>query len=89
MEINEVQYKILDSLYFVEPFQTILEEANEPEGVVAAELRTLISYRYVQTLVYDEKSKDYIAGAFHDADDMRGYRYLATKEGLLKHNGFR
>lgn len=89
MQINEAQFAILDSLYFVEPFDRIIEESGLPESVVKDELRNLIAGRLVQVMAFDEKSKDYIRSTMYDADNMRDYHYLATKEGLLKHSGRR
>jgi len=89
MQINEAQFAILDSLYFVEPFDRIIEESGLPESVVKDELRNLIAARLVQVMAFDEKSKDYIRSTMYDADNMRDYHYLATKEGLLKHSGRR
>lgn len=89
MQINDAQFAILDSLYFVEPFDRIIEESGLSESVVKDELRNLIAARLVQVMAFDEKSKDYIRSTMYDADNMRDYHYLATKEGLLKHSGRR
>lgn len=89
MQINDAQFAILDSLYFVEPFDRIIDESGLSESVVKDELRNLIAARLVQVMAFDEKSKDYIRSTMYDADNMRDYHYLATKEGLLKHSGRR
>lgn len=89
MQINEAQFAILDSLYFVEPFDRIIEESGLSESVVKDELRNLIASRLVQVMAFDEKSKDFIRSTMYDADNMRDYHYLATREGLLKHSGRR
>lgn len=87
MELNDLQFKILDSLYFVEPFDNILEEAGAPEAYVADELKTLIDKGLVQPMEYDEKASDYVKSIFYDSDNMRAYHYLATTKGLMVHNG--
>jgi hypothetical protein len=89
MELNSDQFAILDTLYFVEPFDRIVEESGLPESVVKDELRTLIAQRLVQVMQFDEGSKDYVRTNMYDADNMRACHYLATKEGLLKHSGRR
>lgn len=89
MDINEIQFRILDALYFVEPFETLLEEVGASENIIANELRQLISHRYVQAMRYDNATEDYVPSTVFNSDDLREFRYLATKEGLLKHNGFR
>lgn len=87
--MNDAQFSILDTLYFVEPYDQIIAETGLPESVVKDELRNLIAARLVQVMSYDEKSKDFVRSSMYDADDMRAYHYLATKEGLLKHSGRR
>ncbi len=88
-ELTDLQFDILDALYFVEPYETILREVGAPEHLLGAELRTLISRRYVQPMHFDPKANDWVRATFHDTDRLADYRYLATKEGLLKHNGRR
>jgi len=39
--LNELQFRILDSLYFVEPFETIVAEAGASPAIVGAELKEL------------------------------------------------
>ena len=87
VELTDLQFSILDVLYFVEPFDKILEEVREPENLVAAELRQLISARWVQPMQFDPRFQDYVRSSLHDTDDLRAYHYLATREGLLMHSG--
>jgi hypothetical protein len=89
MKLNEIQYQILNALYFVEPFDTLVNEVADAEPVIADELKTLIAKRLVQAMQFDPVSKDYISTYLADADDMRAFHYLATKEGLLTHQGYR
>ncbi|MDX2062190.1 MAG: hypothetical protein SFY70_03960 [Bacteroidia bacterium] len=88
-ELSDLEFRILDSLYFVEPFENILAEVGAPENVVAAELRNLIARRWVQAMRFDPTANDYVSSAIFDTHDLRAYRYLATKEGLLVHSGRR
>jgi hypothetical protein len=36
---------------------------------------------------WDEEKKEFIRSFMYDSDDMNRYHYLATKNGLLAHNG--
>lgn len=36
---------------------------------------------------FDEKEQEYIRSFIYDTDRMHDYRYMATKEGLMRHNG--
>jgi hypothetical protein len=86
-ELNDVQFDILDSVYFVESLEHILEETDTPRAVVIDELRTMIDRGWVQVMQYDEAAGDYVRTSIYDADNMDEFCYLATKQGLLRHNG--
>ncbi len=86
-QLTDVEYDILNVLYFVEPFDKILEEVtNIPENIVRDGLRFLIGHKMVAPMKWDAKKKDYVRSNIYDADDMRAYRYLITREGLVAHN---
>lgn len=87
MDLTPLQYAILDKIYFVEPFNNIVEEVKETPAIVADELKTMMVKRWVQVLRYDETKKDYVKTEIYDADKMSEYSFLITKEGLLKHHG--
>ena len=78
--INDIQKSILNSLTFVEPFDTLVEEVHEPEPVIVDELRQLIDKRCVQVM---EKFEGKIRKSFYyDSDNMRAFQYQATSKGL-------
>lgn len=85
-ELDDIEYQILDCLYFVEPFEKILEEVPYPASTVADVLKTLIHKKMVTAMRWDEEAQDYKRGFFYDSDNMHAYAYLATKDGLLAHN---
>ncbi len=85
--LNEVQFDILDAIYFVEPLEHILEETEASRPVVIDELRTMIDRGWVQVMVHDEAKGDYVRTGIFDSDNMEEFYFLATKEGLLRHNG--
>ena len=86
--LTDLQFQILDSIYFVESFEHIVEEAEQPVPIVVDELRTMIDRGWVQVMQFDDVKEDYVRTAIYDADNMQNYHYLATKDGLLKHNGY-
>ena len=88
-ELNDLQFAILDALYFVEPFENILEDVGEPAPIIRDELRTMIDRGWVNVMTYDQEKGDYVRSAVYDTDNMHHFFYLASKEGLLKHTGFR
>lgn len=86
-ELTDAQFQILDSVYFVESFQNIVEESGEPRPVVVDELRTMIDRGWIQVMEFDEAKGDFVRTTFFDTDHLEDYSFLATKAGLLKHNG--
>ena len=86
--LTDLQFQILDSIYFVESFEHIVEEAEQPVPIVVDELRTMIDRGWVQVMQFDDEKEDYVRTAIYDADNMQNYHYLATRTGLLKHNGY-
>lgn len=85
--LTDLQFDILDSIYFVEPLENILEEVDEPRPVVLDELKNMIDKGWIQVMAYNEEAGDYTRTNIFDSDNMQEYRFLATKEGLLRHNG--
>ncbi len=87
--MSELEFEILDAIYFVEPFETIVKEVSEKRIPVIAEcLRQMIKQRLVQVMAWSEEKQEYVSTAFYDFDKMHQFHFLATKEGLMKHNSF-
>lgn len=80
--LNEIQVMILRALTFVEPFETLIEEVPFPEPVVGAELKSLISKRFVQVMLRDAKTGDYKRSFYFDSDNLRAFAYMATSKGI-------
>lgn len=87
--LTELQFEILDAIYFVEPLEHILEDVGEPRPIVLDELKHMIDRGWVQVMQEDGTSGDYVRTNIFDSDNLQLYRFLATKDGLLKHNGYR
>ncbi len=85
-ELSDIDYDILNAVYFVEPFDKILEEVEAPPKVVADCLKHLIDKKYISAMKWDEEKQEYIRSFIYDSDDMKAYRYMATKDGLTAHN---
>lgn len=79
------EYDLLDELYFVTPFRTLLEKTGLPVAELREQLRSLLEQGLIRSywpdpdteLAYEPTSYGAIAT---DAS------YLASKEGLLRHN---
>ncbi len=83
--VTDPEFNLLDELYFVTPFRTLLEKTGLPAAELREQLRELLEQGLVRSywpdpdteLAYEPTSFGAIAG---DAS------YLASKEGLLRHN---
>ncbi len=84
--MNDIQFDILDKLYFVEPYQSLLKEIHVSESILRNELKDLIKKGWVQIMKFDEQIQDFVPTPFLNVDDLQSCYFLATKEGLLKHN---
>lgn len=85
-QLTDIEYDILNAIYFVEPFENILAECKAPANIVADVLKQLIHKKYVVAMRFDEETQEYVRSFIYDSDNMHAYSYLATKEGLLVHN---
>ena len=85
-ELTEVEFDILNTVYFVETFDKILEEVKFPANIVADGLKFLIRARFISPMKWDAKKKEYVRSFMYDSDNMRAYRYIITREGLEAHN---
>ncbi len=85
--MDDLEFEILDSLYFVEPFETIVKEVSEKRlGVVLECLRKLIKKRWVQVMVFNEEKQEFMSTPFVDFDRIVDFQFMATKNGLTAHN---
>ncbi len=83
--MSDLEFDILDQLYFVTPYAKVLEELSIPEQQLKAGLKQLLEKGFVRCFktVSEEALPHEIDWELHFAN----YYYLATKEGLLAHNG--
>ncbi len=86
-ELTELQFQILDSIYFMESLVNIIEEAEMPRAIVIDEIRTMIDRGWIQVMAFDEEAGDFNRTGIFDNDNLDEYKFLATKDGLMKHNG--
>jgi hypothetical protein len=85
--MEELEYEILDALYFVEPFNTIVDEVSEKRIPVIKDcLRQLINKQYIKVMVWDNTEKTFVSSPFIDFDTLEDFHFLITRQGLLAHN---
>lgn len=83
--MSELEYDVLDELYFVQSFKALMQLTDLDEKELRAILKMLVDKGWVRCFmdVNDEVMPDKV-----DFELMyREYYYLASKAGLLAHNG--
>ncbi len=85
--MEELEFEILDALYFVEPFATIVAEVSEKRvPVIKDYLKKLINRQWVKVMIWDDQEKTFVSSPFTDYDNLDEYHFLITRQGLLAHN---
>jgi len=83
--MNDLEYDIINELYFVTPFRDLAGKLDIPETELSANLEDLVQKQYINCFYPDPDSEiEYKAEEFFQ--NCRNYYFLATKEGLLAHN---
>lgn len=83
--MTDKEFEVLDELYFVQPFDAILEETELVEGELKQVLSELLNKGWVKC--YGDRQAEMPIASKDLGNDPTSYFYLATKEGLLAHNG--
>ncbi len=82
--MTDVEYDILDELYFVQSFVFLLKELGMSEHSLKKNLGTMIEKGWIKCFRQDNTEVFGEALAFDQ--NYREYLYLATKRGLMAHN---
>lgn len=85
-QLTDIEYDVLNAIYFVESFEHIVSECARPPAIVGDVLKQLIHRKYVVPMRWDEEKTEFVRSFIYDTDNMNAYSYLATKEGLMAHN---
>ncbi|MGW8121214.1 transporter [Roseivirga echinicomitans] len=83
--MTDKEFDVLDELYFVQSFDAILEEVELNESELAEVLSALIGKGWVKC--YNDRQAEMPIASNDLGKDFATYFYLASKEGLLAHNG--
>lgn len=82
--MTDVEFDILDELYFVQPFQIIHESLSLNELELKEALSGLLKKGWVKC--FKTVSEEALPSELDFENDYHTYYYLATKAGLLAHN---
>lgn len=85
MTMTDQEFDVLDELYFVQPFSFLIEELEMEEEELKQVLWSLLQKGYIKCLfnMNDEVFEDEL----NFEVEFKNYFYLASKKGLLAHNG--
>ncbi|MGD1840576.1 MAG: transporter [Thermonemataceae bacterium] len=82
--MTDLEYDILDELYFVNPFRSLIEELDMAEQVLKPLLWQLLQKGWIKCM--SPKGDETITDLSNFEQEYKNYHYLATKSGLLAHN---
>lgn len=83
--MTDLEFEILDELYFIIAFDELRMQLALEEQNLKKELHSLINKGWVRCML---KGSDDVVETLDSFDsDFKKYNYLATKAGLLAHNG--
>jgi hypothetical protein len=82
--MSDIEYQVLDELYFVISFHKLMENTELDEIPLKNCLKNLISKGWVRCFKDSKGEKPIEEIDFEN--NFIDYQYLATKKGLLAHN---
>ena len=82
--MNEVEFEVMDHLYFVTSFEELKDLSNIGETELLVVLFTLISNDWVKC--FSGPDNEIKVTEAELKTNYYKYEYLATKQGLLAHN---
>ena len=83
--VTDPEFDLLDELYFVTPFRTLLQKTGLPAPELENQLRNLLEHGLIRSYWPDPDTELAYETTFFGAI-ARDASYLASKEGLLQHN---
>ena len=79
------EFDLLDELYFVTSFNELKNSLEWPEQRLHNTLKILFGKAWIKCM--NAKSEELSSREIDLENEFREYQYLATKQGLLAHNG--
>lgn len=83
--MTEQEFDVLDELYFLQPFSYLKEVLDMSEDALGRILEGLVEKGWVR--VYENADDEADLSAIDLSRSAEKFLYLASKEGLLAHNG--
>ena len=83
--MTDLEYDVLDELYFVVPFSQLQDTLELEEGKLRNVLQALLRREWIKCL--SDQTRELSADEADFPTQFKNYYYLATKAGLLAHHG--
>lgn len=83
--MTDDEFDVLDELYFIRDFNSLSDSLDISEENTRDILESLITKNWVRVFYPQDREIAYDSSKYHS--DYKKYYYIASKEGLLAHNG--
>lgn len=83
--MTDLEFDVLDELYFVVPFQHLQDELDLDVNTLKEVLKSLLDKGWIKCFL--SASEEAISSEIDFENKYKDYYYLASKQGLLAHNG--
>jgi len=83
--MTDLEFDVLDELYFVIPFRHLQDELELDELSLKEVLHSLLHKGWIKCFL--NASEEAVSSEIDFENKYKDYFYLASKQGLLAHNG--
>lgn len=83
--MTDLEFDVLDELYFVVPYHHLKEELDLDDNALKGVLESLLAKGWIKCFL--TASEEAVKSEIDFDNKYKDYFYLASKQGLLAHNG--
>jgi len=87
--VSKAAYELMDELYFVISFSDLAVQSELSRLELTSLLEQLAEAQWIDQLRFNSEIGDYEKLRNFDKSSCENDAYLASKRGLLNHNGFK
>ena len=85
-ELTDLEFRIIDELYFVTSFNDLLNSLDEDQSKLLNGVKMLLEKELITQLIFDDALKDYRKLDTPDFQALEDSYFVASRQGLLIHN---
>lgn len=82
--MNDVQFEILDEMYFVISFKDILASLDIENEILIQQLKEMVKKGWVKC--FEKETEIAVSEIDYSDEKFKSYLFLASKKGLFAHN---